>query len=272
MELRPLQALGGVGGIHLFNNQGIFIMRDIQLTENHLLYAACRMRTGTRSGKGVLIDRAISPHTLRSQIQNILGAASEGSTILFLVDAGIVGAFQGIVDRHQFLSAGNHRITHTPLLIPPDDSLDPCVHVPGVSRIPNGVYAQCLGSVCKYTGRMGVVISHHHRYRGIGEGRFMSPGLADEGLAHTAALRTAKASNRLTAAGIKHLMQRTASQCGRLIGHTGHPKAVQLNCVSNRHGLGREQPRDAEQCQQQGCHPDVERISMFLHSEESSFF
>ena len=273
MELRPLQALGGIRGVHFFDNQGIPFRGGLygQIPDHDLLNAACGMCGASGSGKGILVDLTVAPHALISKIKDKLCPVPEGDAIAFLINAGEMGALQRVIDCHQFLRAAHHWIAEAALLVTPDNGLHPCVHVPGVGRIPNGVYAQCLGPVCKYAGRMGVIIGHHHGDRGIRNGGLIPPSLANERLAHAAAFRAAKANPGCAAVVVVHLMQAGRAQLRGGVGDAGHPEALQLDRVRSRRQCGDgEQPENTDGRQQQGGHSGPQ-MSKLIHMRSFLF-
>ena len=69
VKLRPGEALAGVGGIHLLDDQGVAVLGgDFQLSQDDLLDAACGVCAGTRAGEAVLVGRTLAPHPLISQV------------------------------------------------------------------------------------------------------------------------------------------------------------------------------------------------------------
>ena len=87
----------------------------------------------------------IAPYALRAQVEDILRPVPERSAVHSLVNTGIIGVFQIVVDAQQFLSAGNHGVGQQTGLVPPDDSLGPGVHGPGVVAVPHVVHAEGFG-------------------------------------------------------------------------------------------------------------------------------
>ena len=266
VELRPGKALAWIGGIHLFDDQGIAILRgDFQLPQDDLLDTACRVCAGARAGEAVLIGRTLAPYAPLSQVENILRPGAEGGTVLFLVNAGVVGALQGVEYCHQLLGASDNRVAHAALLIAPDDRLYPGVHVPGIAGAPNVVYTQGLCLVRKDAGGVGVVVGHHGQDGGIGDGGLVPPGLADQGTPHSAALRAAEAHRGFIPAGEIHLVEGTAAQGGGFVGYAGHAEPLQLDRVAGGQGRCREQAQDADQRQQQRRHAGPQGMVHFLH-------
>ena len=187
------QALVGIGGIHLFDGQGIFLMGDVQLAYHNGLYIVGGVIAGAGAGVGVLIDLALTPYALRAQVENILRPVTERFAVHFIVNAGIVGMLQVVIDAKQFLGAGRHGVRQQTGLVAPDDSLRPGVHGPGVVAVPYVIYAQGLGLIGKDAGGMGVEVSHHGLYSGVGNGLGIAPGMAFQRPAHALALFSAEA-------------------------------------------------------------------------------
>lgn len=101
---------------------------------------------------------------------------------------------------------------------------------------------------------MRVVICHHHFHRGVRDGRGVSPGLALQAAAHTAALRAAETYSSFAAVVVIHLVELTAAQALRLVRHAGIAKPLQRDGI----GPGRlrpagNQPQHADQ-RNQDCH------------------
>ena len=165
------------------------------------------MRGAAGAGEVVQIDLTIPPNALVPNIKDKLSAVPKTLAVQFIVDAGVAGAFQGIVNSHELLSAGDNRIA--PLLIPPDASLDPGVHVPGVLRPPDIIYTQGAGLVGKNAGRVSVIVSHHDLHGGVRDFSFVSPSLPLQAVAHAAALGTAETNRSCRTVFVVHLMQGT---------------------------------------------------------------
>ena len=90
------------------------------------------MRTGTGTSIGILIGFALTPDALLAEIQNVLGTLPKGHPIYDLVDAGVAGVLQIVVDVHELLGAYRRRVVQGALFIAPDHSLYPGIHGPGV--------------------------------------------------------------------------------------------------------------------------------------------
>ena len=175
MKLRPSKALGGICGIHLFNNQLIGNTDNFQLTNDDFLDIAARA-----ARIGVFLNGAVAPCALRTEIEDVLRPLTEGIVALLrLVNAGETGAFQGVVDVHQLLGARLHRVAaQCSGFITPDDGLHPGVHIPGVSSVPDIIYTCGNSDVRKFAKRMAVIIRHHHGNGGIGDAAGVVPGVA----------------------------------------------------------------------------------------------
>ena len=255
MESRPLQALGGVRCIDLFNGERVLLFGGIhhQLADDHILDSRGRMIARPGTGESIEIDAAIAPD-LAAQVKDILGAGAEGTVSLRLIDAGVVGPLQGVVDVHELFRTGFHRVLQRPLLIAPEDGLDPGVHVPGVPRVPYGVYTG--GHCCVREGAcgVGVVVGHHHFHRGICDGGGVPPGLALQAAAHAAALCAAETHGSFAAVVVIHLVELAAAQACRLIRHAGIAKPLQRDGIGpGRLRPGGDQPQYADQ-RDQDCH------------------
>ena len=151
-------------------------MGDGEIADDDPLNVIGRMLCGSGAGVGVLIDIAVAPDALSTQIEDVLGAVSERGPVYDLVNAGVAGVLQIVVDIHQFLGAGSHGISGKRLLfMAPDDSLHPCVHGPGVVRAPDLIHAQGVGSVGKNAAAVGIIIGHHGLYRRVADGLGVIP-------------------------------------------------------------------------------------------------
>ena len=149
MEFGPRQALGGIGGIHLFYDQCVLLLcdRHIQIADDDLLHIA-----GRRACESILLYGAIAPDTLLAKVQDVLGSLPERGAVPLVIDASEMGPLQRVVDGHQFLGAGGHGVGERPGLIAPDNGLDPGVHIPGIPAVPHIVHAQGVGFVRKSVG------------------------------------------------------------------------------------------------------------------------
>ena len=172
MESGPRKALAGIGSVHLLDDEDVFLLLNVfhrQVAQDDLLHRPGGVGGAAGAGEGVFIHSALAPNALAAQVQDELGPVPEGALALLLVDAGVVGALQGVVHGHQLLGAGHDRIAHAALLIPPDASLDPGVHVPPIPGAPDVRHAQGLRLVGEDAGGMGVVIGHHSFHGGVGD-------------------------------------------------------------------------------------------------------
>ena len=154
MELRPGKTLAGICGVHLLHNQGIVLVRRGgrgQFAQDHLLHGAGRMGGTASSGEVVLVHLTIAPK-IRAAVEDKLGAVPKAPAVQLIVDAGVVGPFQGVIDCHELFGTGSHGIADAALLITPDTRLDPCVHVPGVFRTPYVIHASGFRRVGEYAG------------------------------------------------------------------------------------------------------------------------
>ena len=151
---------------------------DVQLAHHNGLHVICGVIVGAGAGVGVLVDAALAPYALCAQIQNILGAVAERSAVHGIVNAGIAGMLQIVVNAQQFLGAGHHGVRQQTGLVAPDDSLGPGVHGPGVVAIPHVIHTEGFGLIGKDAGRMCVEVGHHRFDCGIGDGLGISPGVA----------------------------------------------------------------------------------------------
>ena len=137
LDDRPSKALTRDGRIHLFDNQLVGHVDNIQSANDNLLDIAARA-----ASIRIFIYLAVTPGTLSSKVKDILHTVPEGiMALLGLVDIGETCSLQGVIHIHQFLRAGHDRIAHGAGLVPPDDSLHPGVHVPGVPGVPDIIHA-----------------------------------------------------------------------------------------------------------------------------------
>ena len=65
------------------------------------------MIAGARTGVSVLVHCAIAPDPLPAQVEDVLGAVTEGPAVQLVVDAGIVCVLKIVVDVHQLFRAGD---------------------------------------------------------------------------------------------------------------------------------------------------------------------
>ena len=226
VEPRSGKALGGIGGVYLLDHQFVLLIRDGKTADHNALDGAGGVGGRASAGEGILFYVAIAPNILLAQIQDIFRPIPECGAVAGLVDAGIACALQRVPDIHQFLRAGGGGITQGAVLIPPHDGLYPGVHVPAITGIPDVIHAKGVGLVCEDAEGVGVVIGHHHFDGGIGDGLRIAPGLPDQGGAHAAALRPAKAHGGLSGHAVIHLVHCASAKAGGLIGNTAHAEPL----------------------------------------------
>ncbi len=268
MESGSRQTLRGVGGVHLLDNEDVFLLLDVlhrQVAQDDLLHRPGGVGAGPSAGEGVFIHSALAPNALAAQIQDILRPVPEGGFPLLLVDAGVVSSFQGIVDCHQLLGAGHNGIAEEALLVAPDTRLNPGVHVPAVARVPDVVDAQGNGLIGENAGGVGIVVGHHGFHGGVRDGPLVPPGLALERVPHVAALGAAEAGGGLVSVFEGHFMERAAPQGRGLIGHAGVAELLQRDGIPGGKGRGGEQAQDADQRQQQGRQARSQGMMFFVH-------
>ena len=172
------QSLVGISRINLSDRETIFFSDDTQFAHHNGLNIIGGVITGARAGIGVLIDFTLAPHAFSAQIQDVLDPVAEGYAVDQVINAGVVCVFQVVVDTHQFLRTGGHRVRQQTSLVPPDNGLCPGVHCPGVVAVPNGVFTQGNRPVSKDTSGMCVEVGHHRFDGGIGDGLRITPRMA----------------------------------------------------------------------------------------------
>ena len=178
LEPRPRQALVGIRAVYLFDDQVIQLTGHGQFTDHDGLHIICRMVAGAGTGICVFINGALAPYALRAQVEDILRPVPERSAVHSLVNTGIIGVFQIVVDAQQFLSAGNHGVGQQTGLVAPDDGLGPGVHRPCVVAVPHIIYTQSLGLISKDAGGVGVEVRHHGFDGGVVDRLGTPPGVA----------------------------------------------------------------------------------------------
>ena len=178
LEPRPRQALVGIRAVYLFDDQVIQLTGHGQFTDHDGLHIICRMVAGAGTGICVFINGAVAPYALRAQVEDILRPVPERSAVHSLVNTGIIGVFQIVVDAQQFLSAGNHGVGQQTGLVAPDDGLGPGVHRPCVVAVPHIIYTQSLGLISKDAGGVGVEVRHHGFDGGVVDRLGTPPGVA----------------------------------------------------------------------------------------------
>ena len=169
-ESSTRKRLIGIGCIHFFNGELIPLPGDCQVTNNDALNIIGGVLGRAGTSVVILIHFAVAPYSLGTQVQNILGSISKSRAVYNIINAGIVGMLQIVIDVHQFFSADRSRIIQGSLLIAPDHCLHPCIHGPGIVRTPNFINAQGVRLIRKNTAAMGIEISHHNLNRLIIDG------------------------------------------------------------------------------------------------------
>ena len=94
------QSLAGVGGVDLADSQLILLSGDGQLAHHHRLDIVGGVITGAGTSIGILIYRTVPPDALSAQVQDVLGPVSERPAIQFIIDAGVIGMLQIVVNIH----------------------------------------------------------------------------------------------------------------------------------------------------------------------------
>ena len=64
------------------------------------------MGAGAGAGVLVFVDGTLAPHALLAQIQDILGAVTEGHPVQQVINTGVAGMLQIVVDAQQLLGTG----------------------------------------------------------------------------------------------------------------------------------------------------------------------
>ena len=280
LKSRSGQALVGVGAVHLLDGEIILLPGDVQFTNHNGLHVADRMILGAGASVGVFVDAALAPYALCAQIQNILGAVTERFIAHYIVDAGIAGMLQIVVDAQQFLGAGSHRVRQQTGLVAPDDGLYPGVHRPGIAAVPHVVHAQGLVLIGKDAGGMCVEVSHHGGHGGVGNGLGIAPCVALQRPAHAFPLFGAEAHGTLSAQAKVHLVQVAGAQGRRFIFDAVVGTVVHLDGAGTcRQSRGGQQAQHTHQHKQHSRHAGegetdflhkVKLLSVFEHKKRPS--
>ena len=175
------------------------------------------MRAGTGTSIRILIGFALAPNTLLTEIQNVLGTLTKGHPIYDLIDAGVAGVLQIVIDVHELLGAYCRRVIQGALLIAPDYSLYPGVHDPGVVRSPDLIHAKRFGLVSKDPSGVSIVVRHHGSYCGVVDWLRAVPLMSFQGPAHLFIMICTKADDTVPAIIKTHLVKPTGVKCRRLI-------------------------------------------------------
>ena len=261
------QPLAGVGGVHLFHGQLILLMGDGEITDDDPLDVIGRMLCGAGASVGIFKNFAVAPDALSAQVENILGAVPERGPVYDIVNAGVAGVLQIVVDIHQLLCAGSHGISGKRLLLmAPDDSLHPGVHGPGIVTAPNLIHAQGMSLVCKNAAAVGVIIRHHGFDGRIADGLWVIPLVSLQRPAHAAPVVGAKACDSIAVVVKFHLVEPAGVEGCRLIVDTVMGAVLHDNGVrAGGQGRSGEQTQDTHQRQQHGEDPGRQRMRLFLH-------
>ena len=179
--------------------------------------------------------------------------------------------FQVVVDTHQFLGTGGHRVRQQAGLVAPDNGLHPGVHCPSVVAVPHIIYTEGMGLIGKDAGGVGIEIGHHGGYGRVRNGLGAAPGMALQRPAHTLALFSTEAHCTLSVQAEVHLVEVTGSQAGRHIGNAVVGTVIHLDRVrAGCEGCGGEQSQQTDQ-HQQSRDQAVMREVEFFHSLSFSF-
>ena len=264
-EPRSGQTLVGVGGVHLFHGQIVFLADNIQLPDHNGLHILGLMGAGAGAGIGVLMDGTIAPYALIAQVQNILGTVAEGHPIQQIIYTAVIAVVQVIINADQLLGAGGGRVRQQASLIAPDDSLHPSIHSPGIIAAPHLVYAQGMSLVGKHAGGMGIVVGHHGLHGRVGDGLGVAPGLALQGPAHAFPVLGTEADSAFLVVIEGHLMEPAGPQAGRFIVDAIVGAVLQLDRAGGvrRQRRGGQQAQHTHQHEQQGRHTGEKTV--FLH-------
>ena len=263
--------------VHFLHNQRI-IRRVRRCTRNLADHNALHRVGGVggtaRACKAVLVYLRAAPG-IGSQQEDIIRDLIKRfvQALRMAVDVGVVFTFQTVVHPHQFLRAVLHRIAQSPLLIPPDHRLNPCVHIVGERIIPYVIDARGDGLIGKDAQRMGIIVGHEHLDRGIGNLCGIAPGLSNQGAAHTPAVVTAEA--RGSAVIVKlHVVDRGGSQPAGMIAGPGKVTVGQPDAFTavRQSCRGKESQQHYEN--QQQAQPPFQESGLpenSIHSQFQSF-
>ena len=177
----------------------------------------CRVVGGAGTCIVVLIDITFAPNALRSKSQNVVRPVTEGPTVQFIINVGIMGAAHIIEDIHQFFCAGFHRIGEETCLVTPYDGLYPGVHHPDIIRAPGLSHTKGNGLIRKHPGGMAIEVGHHVLHSRVRDGLRLVPFMAFQRPPHALALLGAEAHDIGPAEVIAHLVHIINTQCRRLI-------------------------------------------------------
>jgi len=204
----------------------------------------------------VFVDGTLAPHALLAQIQDILGAVTEGHPVQQVINTGVAGMLQIVVDAQQLLGTGGGWIRQQAGLIAPDDGLHPGVHGPGIIAAPHLIYAQGVSLVGEHAGGMGVVVGHHGLYGRVSDGLGIAPGLPLQGPAHAFPVLGAEADGAFLVVIEGHLMEPAGPQAGRLIVDAVVSAVLHLDGAGGvcRQRGGGQQTQHTDQHQQHGDH------------------
>ena len=271
LKSRSGQALVGIGAVYLLDSEIILLTGDIQFPNHNGLYVAGRMIVRAGASVSVLIDGAIAPYALRPQVEDILGAVTERSAVHRIVNAGIAGMLQIVIDVQQFLGASGHGVCQQTGLVAPDNRLHPGVHRPCVVAVPHIIHVQGVGLIGKYAGRVGVEKGHHGLDGGIGNGLGITPRVALQGPAHALAFLGAEAHGTLSIKPKVHLVEMAGAQSRGFIFDPVMSTVVHLDGAGAcRQRRGRQQAQDTHQHQQHSRYAG-EGEPDFFHMLKNSF-
>ena len=200
------KALAGVGGVYLLYGQLVLLAGDGEFANEYSLNIIGGVVIGAGTSIFVFIYCAITPNTLCTEVESVLGPVAERPAIQFLINAGVVGVFEVVENIHQFFRAGDHRIREQTGLIPPNYCLHPCIHSPGIVGAPYFIQAQCLCPVSENTFGMTIEICHHNFHCGVVDFFGAVPLMTFQRPAHAFAFFGAKAHDAVAVEIKLHLV------------------------------------------------------------------
>ena len=200
------KALAGVGGVYLLYGQLVLLAGDGEFANEYSLNIIGGVVIGAGTSIFVFIYCAITPNTLCTEVESVLGPVAERPAIQFLINAGVVGVFEVVENIHQFFRAGDHRIREQTGLIPPNYCLHPSIHSPGIVGAPYFIQAQCLCPVSENTFGMTIEICHHNFHCGVVDFFGAVPLMTFQRPAHAFAFFGAKAHDAVAVEIKLHLV------------------------------------------------------------------
>ena len=253
------QSLVLIGGIHLAHGQLVLLAGDGQFTDHDGLDIVCGVVAGARPGVSVLVHCAVTPDTLPAKVEDVLGAVAERPAVQLVVNAGVAGMLQVIVDVHQLFRAGDGGIGEQICFVAPHHRLHPGVHGPRVVRAPDLIHAQGMRLVREDALGVGVKVGHHDFHGLIGNRLGAVPGMAFQGPAHTRTLLGTKAHDAVAIYIELHLMHIADAERRRLIVDTVVSTVIQSDGFrAGGECSCREQAQHTNQDEQHRCEPGMQ--------------